>query len=89
MENLLNLEYPIEFSLELPKFEYILKNSGIYSEVIDVSVDNNKIIFKESGKLGSSEIVWEEHQLKSLETKFGNDIPLPHEIAGYSLFFLE
>ena len=87
MEMLLDLEYPIKFSLKRAKFDYMLKNSGIYSEILEASVDLGKIIFQESGELGSSEITWEEHQLKTLKIDLG-DAPLPHQIAGYSLSFM-
>ncbi|KKM03245.1 hypothetical protein LCGC14_1776410, partial [marine sediment metagenome] len=31
--------------LEKSKFEYMLKNLGIYSEIIDISVERDNIIF--------------------------------------------
>ena len=67
LSNLEKLAYPFKFSLTKEKFEYTLKNSGVYSEVIGIFVNKNTITFNESGQLGNAKIVWKKNQLKSLE----------------------
>ena len=47
LDTLLSIEYPVKFSLEQSKFDYMLKNTGIYSEIVKISVDKEKIIFQE------------------------------------------
>lgn len=66
LDSLERIAYPFEFSLTKEKFEYTLKNLGVYSEVIGIHVNNNTITFDESGQLGNAEIVWKKSQLKSL-----------------------
>ena len=72
LDNLESLVYPFEFSLTKEKFEYTLKNMGVYSEIINIRVNADNINFNESGQLGNSEIIWKKNQLKSLE--FNQDL---------------
>ena len=44
--------YRFEFSLTKEKFEYMLKNSGVYSEVVGIHINKNNLTFNESGQLG-------------------------------------
>ncbi len=65
----------------------MLKNLGIYSEIIDISVDTDKIIFQEQGQIGKGKLVWKKDQLKDLEIEL-KDQTFPYQIAGYSLTFM-
>ena len=87
LDMLYNIEYLVKYSLEKSKFDYMLKNLGIYSEIIDISVDRDKIIFQEQGQIGKGELIWKKDQLKDLEIELKDQI-FPHQIAGYSLTFM-
>ena len=71
LDNLKNIKYPIQFSLEQFRFIYTMKNLGIYSEIVDITADNknNKkaVIFNESGDAGTGEVIWEKKNLLNLQ----------------------
>jgi len=70
LDNLVKLEYPFAFSMARPKFEYTLKNSGIYSEIVNIQVSEDKVIFGESGQIGSAEMTWTSKQLEEFDANF-------------------
>jgi len=71
LENLKNIKYPIQFSLEQFRFIYTMKNLGVYSEIVDITADNNNskkaVIFNESGDDGTGEVIWEKKNLSHLQ----------------------
>ena len=72
LENLTKIRYHFSFSLEQAKFAYMMKNLGIYSEIIDISTKEQSVIFSEEGKLGKGEFVWKKKQL--LEYQFNHEV---------------
>ncbi len=50
----------------------MMKNLGIYSEIIDISTKEQSVIFSEEGKLGKGEFVWKKKQL--LEYQFNHEV---------------
>lgn len=66
LDHLEDLVYPFAFIISKEKLEYTLKNLGVYSEVIGININEDILTFHESGQLGSGEIIWMKHQLKTL-----------------------
>jgi hypothetical protein len=71
LENLINIKYPIQFSLEQFRFIYTMKNLGVYSEIVNITADNKSgrksVIFNESGDNGTGEVIWEKKNLSQLQ----------------------
>jgi hypothetical protein len=71
LEGLININYPIQFSLEQLKFIYTMKNLGVYSEIINITADNKNgkkaVMFNESGDDGTGEVIWAKKNLSKLQ----------------------
>ena len=50
----------------------MMKNLGIYSDVVDISAKEQSVIFSEEGELGKGEFVWNKKQL--LEYQFNHEV---------------
>ncbi len=61
-----NLVHPYTFEMTKDDFGDLMNNSGYYSEIIDIDVNQQRVIFKESGGEGSSEIGYKKKNLVSL-----------------------
>ncbi len=72
LENLTKIKYIFSFSLDQARFVYMMKNLGIYSEVIDISAKEQSVIFSEEGKHGKGEFVWKKKHL--LEYQFNHEV---------------
>ena len=66
MDTLNNLVHPYTFEMTKDDFGDLMNNSGYYSEIIDIDVNQQRVIFKESGGEGSSEIGYKKKNLVSL-----------------------
>ena len=71
LEGLINIKYPIQFSLEQFRFIYTMKNIGVYSEIIDITADNKNdkeaVIFSESKDGETGEVIWERKNISELQ----------------------
>ena len=74
-----NIVPPYTFEMTKDDYEDLIKNLGYYSEIVDIDVNLQRVIFKESGKEGSSEIDYKKKNLVSLEL---NEQELLSEIEG-------
>jgi hypothetical protein len=72
MSNLLEIKYPVSFGLTRGQFEYLLSNSGIYAEILNVAVTSNPntVEFSEAGQIGNSSIFWEKKKIPYLSIDF-------------------
>jgi hypothetical protein len=65
MEALQNTRYPGQFGLTKTQLNYILRNCGIYSDVVSILLSPDKVKFMESGQIGEQDINFEEKDLKT------------------------
>jgi len=73
---------PYTFEMTKDDFEDLMKNSGYYSEIIDVKVDGKCVFFNESSQQGESEIFYKKKNLVSLtfnEKKLLSEIEQEHD----------
>lgn len=67
LEMLKNIHYPFSFALNRDQFLYTMKNSGKYSEIVDITADNtndeNTVMFSEEGQIGSGGVQWKRSKL--------------------------
>jgi hypothetical protein len=66
MDCLNRIVNPYTFEMTKDDFGDLMSNSGYYSEIIDVDVNQQRVIFKESGNEGDSEIDYKKKNLVSL-----------------------
>ena len=66
-DNLVSIDYSFSFSLEQQKFAYTMKNLGIYSDVIDISIKEEIVKFCEKGEIGEGEFIWKKEHLLSFK----------------------
>ena len=62
-----NLVPPYSFEMTKNDYEDLIKNLGFYSEIVEFDVNPKRVIFKESGDEGSSEIEYEKKDLVNLK----------------------
>ena len=61
-----DLIFPYTFEMTKDDFEDLMKNSGYYSEIIEVEVDGTRVSFNESSQEGESKIDYKKKNLVSL-----------------------
>jgi len=61
-----NIVPPYTFEMTKDDYEDLIKNLGFYSEIVEIDVNLQRVIFKESGNEGSSEIEYEKKALVNL-----------------------
>ena len=66
MDCLSNLVQPYTFEMTKDDFGDLMNNSGYYSEIINIEVSQQRVLFKESGNEGDSEIDYKKKNLVSL-----------------------
>ncbi len=86
-EHLTSIDYDFTFSLEQHKFQYIMKNLGVYSDVIDISAEGQSVKFSEIGKIGEGEFIWKEKQLLSFQFR-EDELRNTENLSSHSLTFL-
>ncbi len=66
MDVLSKIVNPYTFEMTKDDFGDLMSNSGYYSEIIEVNVNQQRVLFKESSNEGSSEIDYKKKHLVSL-----------------------
>ncbi len=61
-----NLVFPYTFEMTKDDYEDLIKNLGYYSEIVEINVNLQGTIFKESSNQGNSEIEYEKKDLVDL-----------------------
>ncbi len=80
--HLTSIVYTFNFTLEQQKFQYTMKNLGVYSDIIDISSENQSVKFSENGEIGKGEFTWNEKQLLRLQ------VSEEENLSSHSLSFL-
>ncbi len=62
-----NIVPPYTFEMTKDDYEDLIKNLGFYSEIVDIDVNLQRVIFKESSDKGSSDIEYEKKDLVNLK----------------------
>ena len=86
-EHLTSIDYDFNFSLEQHKFQYTMKNLGVYSDVIDISAKGQSVKFSEIGKIGEGEFIWKEKQLLNFQFR-EDELRNTENLSSHSLTFL-
>ncbi len=58
---------PYTFEMTKDDYEDLIKNMGYYSEIVEIEINPQRVIFKESGDEGSSEIDYKKKNLVSIK----------------------
>ncbi len=67
MDNLNAIVYPHIFEIPKDKYEYLMRNFGKYSEILDIECNNDAVTFSESGQIGQQQMSWTKKQLPRIE----------------------
>lgn len=59
INELKKVKYPCRFQLTKEKLNYLISNSGLYSDKIEIKCNRSQIKFVEKWKNGNNEILWE------------------------------
>ena len=62
-----NIIPPYTFEMSKDDYEDLIKNLGFYSEIVEIEVNPQRVIFRESGDEGNSEIEYEKKDLVNLK----------------------
>ena len=62
-----NLVPPYSFEMTKNDYEDLIKNMGFYSEIVNIDINLQRVIFSESGDEGNSEIEYEKKDLVNLK----------------------
>lgn len=82
MENFKKIQFFSHFSLSKDKVNYLIKNSELYSQNIQIRVDEKRVCFKENNKMGQGKIIWEKDNLELLFIDF---VAIQNELANQNL----
>jgi len=84
MDNLLQIEYPAKWDMDIDDFNEALKDAEIYSEILNVkATEGEGLLFSSSGQIGEMQYHF------SLEDLFEHDISEGESKGAYSLTFLK
>jgi len=97
MDNLIEIQYPFRFLITRERFEFILRQLNIHSEIINIKATLDNVKFYNSGQIGARQIVLDESNLSEFsyanidedEEEKQEDSEEPTASAGYSYKFVK
>jgi len=82
MENFKKIQFISHFSLSKNKINYLIRNSELYSQNIQIRVDEKRVCFKENNNMGKGKIIWEKDNLELLFIDF---VAIQNELTNQNL----
>jgi hypothetical protein len=98
MENLIEIQYQFRFLITRERFEFVLRQLNIHSEIINIKATLDNVKFYNSGQIGARQIVLDESNLSEFSyTNIDNENEEeeqensedPTASAGYSYRFVK
>ena len=86
IEKLHKITYPCHLELSKERISYLLENFGLYSEIIKIQCDSNRISFRETSPSGNNEISWNNDSSLKIEFK-PDELNMNGLDGAYSLEF--